>query len=115
MNKKVEEMVDAILANSKKPPVIVIQADHGPMPPGGSETLADPTAEDARIRTGILNAYYLPGAGDSLYQSITPVNSFRVVLNTVFDTRFEILEDRVYMSSYENPYDFKDVTDQVMP
>ncbi len=116
VNRKVEEMVDAILTNSKNPPVIVIQADHGPMPSEDWEALANPTPEDARIRTGILNAYYLPGAeAGALYPTITPVNSFRVVLNTVFGTGFDILEDRVYMSSYEHPYDFIDVTDQVMP
>lgn len=116
VNGKVEETVDAILASSKNPPVIVIQADHGPMPSEDWEALADPSPEEARIRTGILNACYLPGAAEgALYPTITPVNSFRVILNTVFGLGLETLEDRVYMSSYEKPYAFEDVTDVVMP
>jgi hypothetical protein len=114
VNKKTLEMVDAILANSEKPPVIVIQADHGPMPPGDPEGISDPDAEAADLRTGILNAYYLPGGEEQLYEGISPVNSFRVVLNHVCGTDFELLEDRSYASSYGRPYRFKDITDLVV-
>ena len=43
----------------------------------------------------ILNAYYFPNLDyQGPYQEITPVNSFRAVLNTLFGARFEILPDR---------------------
>lgn len=110
VNKKVETMIDEILENSKTPPVIVIQADHGPMPAGDPDVLSDPDKESADLRTGILNAYYIPDPGD-LYETISPVNSFRVILNQVFGLELEVLEDRSYSSSYSKPYSFKDVTD----
>lgn len=115
VNKKTLQMVDEILKNSERPPVIVLQADHGPMPVGDPEGIADPTAEEARLRSGILNAIYLPGGEEALYASISPVNNFRVVLNRLFGTGFQVLADRVYASSYAKPYDFRDVTDLVQP
>lgn len=113
VNKKVEEMVEEIIKNSEEPPVIVIQADHGPMPAGDPEILNDPTPEAADIRTGILNAYYMPGAEGLFYKDITPVNSFRLILDELFGLELEKLEDRSYCSSYNRPYDFKDVTDMI--
>ena len=45
----------------------------------------------------ILNAYFLPGNGKQLlYESITPVNSFRIVFNHYFDADYELLEDKSY-------------------
>ena len=61
----------------------------------------------------ILNALYLPDDGAAeLYDSMTPVNTFRVIFNTYFDTDFDLLEDRSYLATYEQPYDFLDVTDK---
>ena len=57
------------------------------MPAGDPEGISNPDAEAADLRTGILNAYHLPDGADSLYESISPVNSFRVVLNALFGTR----------------------------
>ena len=112
VNGKALEMVDEIVANSERPPVIVIQADHGPMPAGDPEGIADPDFAAADRRTGILNAYYLPpGEWAGLSQDITPVNSFRVILNELFGTGLELLENRTYASSYAKPYRFKDVTE----
>jgi hypothetical protein len=54
----------------------------------------------------ILNAYYLPGHADQLYTSISPVNTFRVVLNSYFGTNFPLLEDVSYYSSLSCHYDF---------
>ncbi len=113
VNNKTRELVDEILDNSEKPPVIVIQADHGPMPGGDPEVIASPDARTARLRSGILNAYYLPGGEGALYGSISPVNSFRVILNDLFGLELELLEDRSYSSSYSKPYDFRDITDLV--
>lgn len=61
----------------------------------------------------ILNSYYLPGCDYSqLYDSITPVNTFRMVLNHYFGTDYEILEDRSYFSGQQH-YNFIDVTEEV--
>jgi hypothetical protein len=58
-------------------------------------------------RLSILNAYYFPqGDGGGLYPSITPVNSFRVVFNRLFQTEFELLEDESYFTDHIRPFKF---------
>ena len=60
----------------------------------------------------ILNAYYFPGGRyEGLYQEISPVNSFRVVLNTFFGAKLPLLPDRSFFSTWTDPYRFIDVTD----
>jgi len=44
-----------------------------------------------------------------LYDSISPVNTFRVVLSQYFDTTMALLPDRSYFSFLERPYRFYDV------
>lgn len=62
-------------------------------------------------RAAIFNAYYLPVAGlDRLYPTITPVNTFRVIFDTVFESHLGTLEDLTYYSSWQRPYQFTDVT-----
>jgi hypothetical protein len=67
-----------------------------------------------RERMTILNAYYLPSDGNNLlYDSITPVNTFRLIFDFYFDTNNGLLDDRCYFSTYGRPYDFIDVTDSL--
>jgi len=80
INKKVEILVDEIISKSDAPPVIILQGDHGIW------------YEEERARE-ILNAYYLKDSG-VLYETITPVNSFRVIFNLYFGMDYEILEDK---------------------
>ena len=62
-------------------------------------------------RVAIFNAYYLPAAGlDRLYLTITPVNTFRVIFDAVFESNLGTLEDLTYYSSWQRPYQFTDVT-----
>jgi hypothetical protein len=89
--------VDQILANSPEPPVIIIQGDHGPrayLKWGSIES------SNTRESMGILNAYYFPDQNYAmLYPSISPVNSFRVVLNKYFGTNMDLLPDDHFFSS----------------
>jgi hypothetical protein len=108
LNTRVEALLDQILSESERPPVIIIQADHGP---GSGFDWDNPDATGLRERVTILNAYYLPGLEEQvLYPTISPVNSFRVVLNQYFGADFSILPDVSYYSNWTNPYTFTDVT-----
>jgi hypothetical protein len=79
-NTLVLDAVDAILATSDSPPVIVIQGDHG---------FGEPD------RRAILSAYRVPdNCGDSSYAGLTAANSFRVVFNACFGADLELLENR---------------------
>ena len=100
--------LDSILAKSPRPPVIILQADHGP---GLRLDWYDMGKTNLKERLSILSAYYLPdGADTMLYQSITPVNTFRVIFNHYHGAQFELLDDRSYFSSYYRPYQLTDVT-----
>ena len=98
VSKKVETLVNEILSKSEVPPIIILQSDTGAR---FSEAGMDKTRiemDDAmNLRMNIFNAYFLPENGDSLlYESITPVNTFRIVLNHYFDTNYDLLEDKSY-------------------
>jgi hypothetical protein len=96
LNSRLLESVDAILAASRTPPIIIIQGDHG---------WADRDHED---KMSILNAYNLPGEADNrLYPTITPVNSFRLVLDEYFGGSFEPLEDVSYFSDEIDTFEFE--------
>ncbi|HET6823073.1 MAG TPA: hypothetical protein VFH34_10510, partial [Anaerolineales bacterium] len=84
--------IHAILDRSEQPPVILLMGDHGP-PPGRFATQED--------RLKILNAYYVDDAvKEKLYDSISPVNSFRLILNEYFGMNYPLLEDTSY-SAYK--------------
>lgn len=121
INKKVEMLVDEILAKSDIPPIIILQGDHGPASSfidpvtyDDSDGWERPTDNMLKERTGIFNAYYLPLDGDQyLYNSITPVNSFRLIFNLYFNTTYKMLDDQIYFSNYTRPYEFFNVTNKV--
>jgi hypothetical protein len=62
----------------------------------------------------ILDAIYAPGCTDSLPQRMTPVNTFRILFNCLFDTGLEMLPDRSYTyRDLTHLYDFIEVTDRL--
>ena len=94
VSRRALEMLGAVISASERPPVILLQADHGP----GWNSPAG--------RMGILNAYLFPGAAQVVEDDLSPVNSFRVLFNTLFGTSFVRLPDISYFSTYPAPYDF---------
>ncbi|MBX9879357.1 MAG: LTA synthase family protein [Candidatus Obscuribacterales bacterium] len=110
---KVENLIDQLLSHSRKP-VIIIQSDHGPASLDSSEGIESPTNDFLKERMSIINAYYFPeGKYSTLYPEISPVNTFRVLLNQYFGTQLEVLQDKSYFSNYLQPYRFIDVTNQL--
>jgi hypothetical protein len=108
LNHKLEEIINKILEQSKVPPIIIVQGDHGP---ASLEDITTPTPESLRERMGILNSYYLPDLKiEKPYDNLSPVNTFRFIFNSYFGTNLPLLEDKAYYSDATNEYKFIDVT-----
>ena len=110
INDQVLEVVDAILEKSARPPIIIIQGDHGPGIFIDSQSSSPPCFYE---RYSILNAYYLPDVDPgTVAHDITPVNTFRMIFNSYFSTDLELLPNHQYFSPQEAVLRFEDVTDR---
>ena len=99
LNSKLKQAVSAILEQSDDPPIIIIQGDHG---------WADRKKED---KLSIFNAYHFPNLDDQLlYPTITPVNSFRLILSHYFNTEYPLLPDESYFSDDVAVFQFEPIT-----
>ncbi len=106
---QITQAIDRILEKSQTPPIIILQADHGP---GSQLVWESPEESNLQERFGILNAYYFPdGDYSALYPAISPVNTFRVVLNQYFGGAYDLLPDEHYFAPWMRPYEFHPVTD----
>jgi hypothetical protein len=94
VNSQMKQVIDAILKESKTPPIILIQADHG------SGLLTDfSSAENTCIkeRFSPFAAYYLPGISpEEIPQNLTTVNLFRIVFNHYFKASLPLLKNETY-------------------
>lgn len=95
INREITRIVKEIIAKSETPPVIIIQGDHGPW------------LQPKERRLTILNAYYLPGHPEAVFDTITPVNTFRVVFNLYLGGEFELLPNQSYFSPVPYHFDFE--------
>jgi len=92
-DERVLKTVDSILTRSTSTPVILLRGDHGFRGLQGSER-----AEEA---TSIFNAMLLPNGGNAdIYPGMTPVNTFRVVMNRYLGAKFNRLKDEIYLPNY---------------
>ncbi len=87
INGQIFQVVQQIKNNTDGEAIIIIQGDHG-APIEWSES-------EQNAKLGILNAIYLPGLDGTKmwHQSISPVNTFRMIFNQYFGQNFEILPD----------------------
>jgi hypothetical protein len=114
MSKQIILVIEKIIENSPTPPIIILQSDHGPASIFGrrEEWLDNYSEEGVKERSSILYAVYFPDQDyEDFYSTITPVNTFRILFNKYFNENLEILPDRVFYTSYEAIYDFKEVTE----
>lgn len=101
LNKRIKKTIEEIIKNSDRHPIIIIQGDHGSWNTAYSVNASSGIPEPEE-RMPILNAYYAPrDIKESLYETITPVNTFRVILNKILEENIEALDDASYFSWYE--------------
>jgi hypothetical protein len=103
-------IIDKLLAkNDANQPIIILQGDHGP-----AYTYLDEqhlSSEFFQERFHPLNAYYFPDRDTKdLYQSVSPVNSFRILFNHFFHANLKLLPDRSFFSPLGRPYDWSEIT-----
>jgi hypothetical protein len=98
VNSQMVKILKGVIQDSKIPPIIILQADHGYH------------ASFEPIRVKILDAYYLPDGGEELlYPTFTPVNTFRLIFNKYFGENNRLIEDKSLFSPKDKPYQFQSV------
>ncbi len=119
LNARLERVIRGLLtANTKRPPVVIIQGDEGPLLTDiGYRRDIDAqhaTSTQLRIKYHIMTAFHLPGVrAKSIPDSVSPVNVFRMVFNTYFGSSLDMLPDRAYISNPTRPYQMNNVTSRV--
>ncbi len=103
-NKRTLELIDNLIWNSSIPPIIILQGDHGAH-----------VITSGYDKNKILSAYYYPPeAQAALYPTITPVNTFRIILRDYFDQEINLLPDLVYGKEL-NTYEYRPSTCENVP
>jgi Sulfatase len=84
---EMKKVITSIQNKSKQKPVIIIQSDHSPRP-------HELYLKDKTNAFNVLNAVYFPdGDYQNIYDSIAPVNTLRILLNTYFNENYKLVED----------------------
>ena len=104
LNSRLIPILEKIVNESDPSPIIILQGDHGP------RRISSPPREEVRLK--VLNALLLPeDARGNTYSTITPVNTFRVVFNSILGSDLPLLEDVSYWSTRQEPFKFTIVVD----
>jgi hypothetical protein len=120
-NGRIRELVDQLLDTpADRRPIVVIAADEGPYPPGYKGDKGDldwdtASPEALRIKYGILQAFYLPTPGEpAVTDTISPVNTFRLIFDRAFGAGLPLLPDRSFTSrDWKHPFALTDITDRL--
>jgi hypothetical protein len=105
-NRKLAIVVDSILARSRRPAVILLQADHGHGRIGHLPPFEKLNAYQLRERMSVFAAYRLPGLpAGTVRDSVTPVNALRLMLRHYFGAALPPLEDASYWGLEDKPFD----------
>jgi hypothetical protein len=105
LNGKLLEAIDAIQARSKRPPVIVLQADEGFQ--ADEQTFSEAAMQQIRVK-GLI-ALYLPGTGKkTVPEPANTVNTLRVVFNRYLGTHYPLLRSASH-PELDFPYQFEEM------
>lgn len=86
VNNKILELADHLIKNSSRPAAIIIMSDHG------FRHFREPVGQKYHFMN--LNTVYLPDKDyHNFYDSMSNVNQFRILFNTLFKTQHPILKD----------------------
>lgn len=106
-------VIDAILAASPSPPIIIVMSDHGsrsrPLDP------ATATADDIRERFGTLFAAYTPGQSDVFPADVTPAQVMVDLFNAYFGQHFPQPASGTFASSGKDPFQLTQVPEPPPP
>jgi hypothetical protein len=106
INGEIKALLDKLLIRPLPPAVIILQSDHGPRL---TMDWSAPLKANVKECISILNAIYMPGDKGRLYDSITPVNTFRFLRKEIFSENIELLPDKSFFS-VGAPYKFIEVS-----
>lgn len=91
-NSLIRELTGKILSSRKRPFVLILQGDHGYKQHDRSKN---------HLEFGNLNAMYFYNQDYQLvHDNTSNVNTFRIVLNTFFNKKYEMLKDTTYFLQY---------------
>jgi hypothetical protein len=118
LNSLLENMISEILSQSATDPIIVLQGDHGLRLTRYSKGVEGSRTDEfngtcPRELLTNLNAMYLPGdkGRKNFYDSISSVNTFRLIFDSYFGGNYGFVEDHAYVPRYsEKDATFTDVT-----
>ncbi len=104
LNTCIKTLASNLLSNKDDLPVIIFQGDEGissteftKLTQGRFNQALQLPDNIVAQRAWILNAIYLPeGANDSLYSTLSPINTFRIIFNRYFGTNYDLLPDQFY-------------------
>lgn len=113
IEKKSMVLIEQLINKSKRKPIIILQSDHGSAFTSFRKNASKkeqqqmyffPSDEALFEMFGNINVYYGPEEFKILlYDTITPVNTFRIVRNYLFKDDIPLLEDKYYHYHYNRP------------
>ncbi len=102
IDQQITPVLEKIISNSEKPPVIILMGDHGP------------TGKSVAIESRISNLYAVFAEEEILNRLSpwsTPVNTFRLISNHFYGTNYPLVEDVSYRIWNNDSYNL----DKVVP
>jgi hypothetical protein len=114
-NSSTEDLIKTIQANSKVPPIIIIQADEGPYPLNAPSQWQNASSATLKLKFGTLAAYALPGLqAEDATKIDSSVNIFRFIFNNYFGSNYNYLPDCSYVfNPGGKPFVYYDVTSKL--